>query len=123
MTTKKTRKRAAKPKAKAEEPQVAPPETEGTIEEAQPLPFEPRPFGVIETKEPPSQLDVPADGTLIRQDGQAVVYVMREGQRRPFTTPEAFVACGFGWGDIVVLPPKEVDPIPVGQDVTGASDL
>ena len=114
MTTKKTHKRAAKPKPPAEEPQEVV-GSERPVEPVKPLPFEPRPFG--------SKIALPADGTLIRKDGEAVVYVMREGQRRPFTSPEAFVACGFGWGDIVVKPPEEIEPIPVGQDVTGASDL
>lgn len=116
MTTKKTRKRAAKPKPPAEElMEVAEPKPVEGQGPTVPLPFEPRPFG--------SKIALPADGTLLRKDGEPTVYVMREGQRRPFTSPEAFTDCGFGWGDIVVLPPEEIEPIPVGQDVTGASDL
>ena len=99
MTTKKTRKRTAKPKP-AEGPVV-------------PLPFEPTPAPVV----------VPDDGTLIRMDGAPSVFVMRDGQRRPFANAEAFTACGFGWNEIVVLPPKEIIPIPVGPEVVRKSDL
>jgi hypothetical protein len=99
MATKKKaapRKRSAKPKPPAEEPQV-------TLQE-----------------EPTS---VPADGTLLREDGDPVVYVMDKGQRRPFADLETFHACCGGGATIITLLPKKIDPIPVGEIVTGASDL
>ena len=107
-TTKKTRKRTAKPKAKAEEPQEAAQETQVLA-----LPFGAKPAPVV----------VPDDGTLLRKDGDPTVYVMREGQRRSFASAEAFTACGFGWNEIVVLPPIVVDKIPVGPEVVYARDL
>ena len=122
-TTKKTRKRAAKPKPKAEEPQegsarVNPAKErlgeiikEAAAKEGVPLPFKPAP------------VVVPDDGTLLRMDGAPSVFVMRDGQRRPFANAAAFTACGFGWNEIVVLPPKEIIPIPVGPEVTRKSDL
>jgi len=66
---------------------------------------------------------VPADGTLLREDGDPVVYVMHGGQRRPFAGKEAFLAYNGGWSGIVVLPHKDVDPIPVGEIVTDRSYL
>ena len=111
MTTeKKTRKRAAKPKPPAEEPQEAAQEPQVV-----PLPFEPKPCG--------PQVIVPADGSLIRQDGTPVVYVMQGGKKRPILDGAAMDSCGFGWPEIAVLPYEVVAPIPVGEIVTRPKDL
>ena len=113
MATKKTRKRSAKPKPPEELVELAEPEAvKGPVA---PLIFGTQPFG--------AKVDLPADGTLIRMDGEPVVYVMHGGQRRPFASKEAFIACGFGWGDIIVLSPAEIDPIPVGPEVVRQGDL
>jgi hypothetical protein len=66
---------------------------------------------------------VPADGTLLRKDGDPVVYVMNEGQRRPFADLDAFHMCCGGGANITVLAPKEIDPIPEGSEVRGPADL
>ncbi len=72
---------------------------------------------------PKPQVAVPADGTLLREDGDPVVYVMGKGQRRPFADLAAFHACCGGGATIIVLSPKEIDPITVGPEVTGPADL
>ena len=111
MTTeKKTRKRAAKPKPPAEEPQEAAQETQVV-----PLPFEPKPFG--------PQVIVPAEGSLIRQDGTPMVYVMQGGKKRLIRDGAAMESCGFGWNEIAVLPYEVVAPIPVGETVARLKDL
>ena len=108
----KPRKRAA-PKPKVE-PEVTPPlESEGLV------PFEPD----AEESVAAPEAAPPGDGTLIRQDGYPVVFVMKDGKRRAFRDAEAFTACGFGWGDIVVLGYDEVKAIPTGEDVAGPADL
>ena len=120
-TTKKTRKRTAKPKPEegAEEGQPQ------GIQVTGPFVFKNNIIreGDSTQEQPPMPVDLPADGTLIRMDGEPVVYVMHGGQRRPFASKEAFVACGFGWGDIIVLSPAEIDPIPVGPEVVRQGDL
>ena len=122
MAKKKTRKQAPKAEEKAEEqpaqdtqPKRAPLEVE-----APERPAQPKPFG--STAKPP-KVTLPADGTLLRMDGAPAVFVMRDGQRRPFANAAVFTACRFGWNEIVVLPPKEIIPIPVGPEVVRASDL
>ena len=124
--TKKTRKRTATPKPPAEEPQTKIGEhtryrssPDGTPVEVSGQPTQPViPFG----KAPP-KVDVPADGTLIRGDGGPVVYVMQDGEKRPLRDALVFAACGFGWNDIVLLSPEEIDRIPVGKPVARQSDL
>jgi hypothetical protein len=63
------------------------------------------------------------DGTLLRADGDPVVYVMDKGQRRPFADLETFHACCGGGARIAALPPNKIEPIPVGEIVTGPADL
>lgn len=105
------RRPPAKRKAKAKEPKPVPAAGDEGL-----LPFEPEP-------EPPPAATALADGTLLRADGDPVVYLMDRGLRRPFANAAAFDACGFGWGDIVVKPPEEVERIFVGRDVGGLRDL
>ena len=81
------------------------------------------PFGKAPAKPAPPKVDVPADGTLIRKDGEPTVYVMKGGYKRPLRDANVFAACGFGWNDIVVLSPEEIDPIPTGDVVARQSDL
>lgn len=120
MATKKKaapRKRTAKPKAAEPLREVAEPKpVEGPV---MPLAEEPRTarFGA------PVMKAFPADGTLLRRDGYPVVYVMNKGQRRPFADLKAFHECCGGGATIAVLSPKEIDPIPMGEIVTGPADL
>ncbi len=129
MATKKKaapRKRSAKLKPPAEplvevsEPE--PVEGQGPVVS---LPFEPT------EKTPPPELDVPADGMLIRRDGAPVVYVMDKGRRRPFANADVLEDCvrlhltaeGASWNEVVVLSHEEIDRIPQGPEVTGPADL
>ena len=122
MAKRKARKQAAKPKAPAEAPQVV----EESHPGAPPLYVtpsgKPLPFGSTEPKAP-AKVTVPADGTLIRGDGGPVVYVMEGGKKRPLQNALVFAACGFGWNEIVVLSPEEIDAIPVGDVVARQADL
>lgn len=71
------------------------------------------------------------DGSLIRQDGLAVVFVMSKGKRRPFRDAQALEDCirqhvtldGAGWNEVDVLSYEDIDPIPVGEEVAGPADL
>lgn len=69
------------------------------------------------------QAPVPADGTLLRQDGDPLVYVMAGGKRRPVVSADAFLACGFEWSLIRVLSGAQVRTIPIGEEVANPSDL
>lgn len=123
MATKKKaapRKRSAKPKVPAEEPlrEVAEPKpVEGPAEPLMKVAGKPH-FAHV-----PAQPFLPADGTLLRKDGDPVVYVMDKGQRRPFADLAAFHACCGGGATITVLSHEEIDPIPEGPEVTGPADL
>ena len=118
MTKKQTTKRRTrKPKPPAEEPQGVAASESGDTTLVPPL------FGSTETKAPPPKIKVPADGTLIRKDGDPVVFVMSNGEKRPLRDANVFAACGFGWNEIVVLSPEEIDRIPAGEVVARQGDL
>ncbi len=114
MATKKKaapRKRSAKPKPPAEEP---------LMKVSEPEPVEGQ--GPVMKVTGKLHIVYP-DGTLLREDGDPVVYVMDKGQRRPFADLETFHACCGGGATIAALPHEEIEPIPVGEIVTDASDL
>lgn len=129
------RKRTAKPKPPVEETQpkwapgdepiaVNPSPSADAAQEPQVV----GPFGSVERKEIdmsqlPSKVNVPANGTLIRGDGGPVVYVMQSGLKRPLRDALVFAACGFGWNEIKLLSPEEIDRIPTGKLVARQSDL
>lgn len=118
MATKKKaapRKRSAKPKAAEPLREVAEPKP--------PAESLMKVVGKPHFTHVPAQPFLPANGTLLRADGDPVVYVMDKGQRRPFADLETFHACCGGGATITALPPKEIDLIPVGEIVTDASDL
>ena len=48
---------------------------------------------------------------------------MQDGQKRPLQNALVFSACGFGWNEIVLLQPAEIDQIPTGKPVARQSDL
>ena len=121
------RERTAKPQA--EEPQAEPPRVNPAKERLGEIIKEqaegegvPLPFG-SKAELFANDVDVPADGTLIRGDGGPVVYVMQDGKRRPLGDANVFAACGFGWNDIVVLSPEEIDRISTGDVVARQGDL
>ncbi len=63
-------------------------------------------------------LDVLADGNLVKGSGSAV-YVMEGGVRRHITSPEALVACGYGWDAVYVISESRLGAIATGDPVTG----
>ena len=111
--TKAARRKAAKPKPPAEEPQ------EAAQEPQKPMWGPP----LTEPTKSKPLVAVPAEGSLIRQDGTPVVYVMQGGKKRPILDGAAMDSCGFGWPEIAVLPYEVVAPIPVGEIVTRPKDL
>lgn len=51
------------------------------------------------------------DGTLV-MDGTPAVYVMQAGARRWITGPPSFLACGYQWGNINVVPDGALTSVP-----------
>ena len=58
----------------------------------------------------------PVDGTLIRGDGAAIVYVIQNGARKGLTA-EAFSSRGYKFADVKVLPQGEVEQYQLGADI------
>src|SRR5207237_76061 len=57
---------------------------------------------------------VPADGTLLQQQGDPVVYVIQRGQRRGVPSREAADMLGLDWGRIHWVPSGELNALPDG---------
>ena len=58
----------------------------------------------------------PADGTLIRADSSATVYVIENGARKGLNY-QSFVNRGYSFGSVNVLPQSEVDQYQLGADI------
>lgn len=55
------------------------------------------------------------DATLVRAENDPRVYWLSEdGQRRPIESERAFLAHGFRWEQVAVVPPAEVYGLPLG---------
>jgi hypothetical protein len=61
--------------------------------------------------------NIPRDGTLLKEQSTAAVYVMRGGQLRGIPSAEEFEARGFVWELIGVVPDGSLDGIPVGPNL------
>lgn len=57
------------------------------------------------------------DGTLIKGEYGAAIYVMEGGGRRSVADPDAFVAMGFRWEDVQVISDARLAAIPEGPPV------
>jgi L,D-transpeptidase-like protein len=55
------------------------------------------------------------NATLVRAEhDQRVYWLSEDGQRRPIASEASFIANGFRWEDVVVVPPAEVYGLPIG---------
>ena len=68
---------------------------------------------------PPCPRLSPANGTLLQGAGPEV-YVMDGGSKRFITSAPAFVACGYQWGNVNIVPAGALSKMPAGPPVTGA---
>ncbi len=60
------------------------------------------------------------DGTLIKYPDEPGVYLIDDGQKRPFKSGEIFKQLGFKWGDVIEIPLSE--EYPTGEVITGRLD-
>ena len=64
-----------------------------------------------------------AEGTFIKAEGQAAIFVVRNGTKRAFPNMETFV----GWGgaqdasNVVVLSTNQLEAIPTGDSIPNGS--
>ncbi len=58
------------------------------------------------------------DGELVRLKGDAAVYVMEHGERRPIPSAEAFEGFGWNWKNVVTLPKVVMDDYPLGEPLS-----
>ncbi|MDO8583608.1 MAG: hypothetical protein Q7R83_00315 [bacterium] len=58
------------------------------------------------------------DGELVKATGDAAVYVMENGQRRPIPSGQVFEEIGWKWKNVVVLPAAFLNTYPIGDPVT-----
>jgi|GEM_PF-4454479 len=66
----------------------------------------------VPTPAPTPPPAIPRDGRLIRQSGQATVYVMEYGRKRGIASDIVFLGFGYGWNAVLSLP--DVTYIPTG---------
>ncbi|MEZ4868639.1 MAG: hypothetical protein R3C14_45335 [Caldilineaceae bacterium] len=59
------------------------------------------------------------DGFLLKGSDETV-YIIADGQRRPFTSPDAFEALGYRWQNIVEVPDAVITALALGPDVNRA---
>lgn len=56
------------------------------------------------------------DSKLVRaEDAPTVYFLTADGYRQPIATEQAFMASGYRWQDVVVVPPEELASIPAGE--------
>ncbi|MYV97399.1 VCBS repeat-containing protein [Streptomyces sp. SID3343] len=60
---------------------------------------------------------IPRDGTLLREEHEANVYLVRGGIRAAFTSEDQFFGLGYRWASIGIVPDHSLDPIPRGADL------
>jgi hypothetical protein len=57
------------------------------------------------------------DGELLKGTSSPAVYLIADGQKRPFTSGEIFVNRGYQWGNIITVSEKILDLYPQGEPV------
>lgn len=68
----------------------------------------------IETGPEINSLDCHPDGTLIKVTDDQTVYLLENGQKRPFNTKQAFLSWGYTWDQIVTVTQAELEQYPIG---------
>jgi hypothetical protein len=61
-----------------------------------------------------------ATGRLIQPEGDQIVYVIENGNKRYVTGPDVISGCGYGWGSLVVVSRAIADSLPTGPPLAGA---
>jgi hypothetical protein len=59
------------------------------------------------------------EGKVIRAGSNIRVYLVKDGVKHLFTSPEALSRAGFTFGQVVSLPQDVVDAIPTGSNLNG----
>jgi hypothetical protein len=59
------------------------------------------------------------DGELIATPGDATVFVVSHGKRRPIVSADVFRALGYQWQNVVTTSPHALEAHPLGEAVTG----
>ncbi len=57
------------------------------------------------------------DGTLITEPGNPAVYIISNGERRPFLSEEAFLALGYSWSQVIPTTGKTLNLHPLGESI------
>jgi len=57
------------------------------------------------------------DGTLVRMDGDAAVYVISNGLRRHITSGHRFDVMGYRWANVRIVTASELAPVPEGAPI------
>ncbi|MDD5554972.1 MAG: hypothetical protein PHU57_05145, partial [Patescibacteria group bacterium] len=62
------------------------------------------------------------DGELVKSTNSQAVYLIADGQKRPFTSGKIFEDLGYKWTNIISISPKVLYFYPEGQPITEATN-
>lgn len=65
----------------------------------------------------------PYEGKVIREGNNIRVYLVKDGVKHLFTSPDALHKAGFDFPQVISLPPDVVEAIPTGSNLNGYKKL
>jgi hypothetical protein len=63
------------------------------------------------------------DGTLIMVPGQSTVYLLQDGEARPFVNEDSFWSRGYDFQDLSLVSQSELNCFPQGEEIAGSASI
>jgi hypothetical protein len=63
------------------------------------------------------------DGTLIMVPGQSTVYLLQDGEARPFLNEDSFWSRGYDFQDLSLVSQSELNCFPQGEEIAGSASI
>jgi len=77
----------------------------------------------LETGSPLSITGKHPDGTVVKGAFSEFAYLLEDGKKRWFPSPQIFLSWGYKWSQIVTIPEQELAGYPSGPDITAQSSF